>query len=1260
MIHRRHQPVEFDAPSRAWRLGRSARNSVWPVGVVIGGLALVALFTKLPGQYVMDNRLEHAWSPWSLLQDQLNLWVAREGLGRAGEEFWPVAVAVLGILRSAGLSPAAAERVWHAMLLTSAAVGVAACLRVFRPRVGIEHFVAAFVVAFNPCTAVALTPSNVFASYAFAPWLMLCALRAVREDGWRWPATFALLLFAAGSIDAPGLTYATVPAVVAIAQGLVSSRLTRRRALTFVLRASVLVGAILSAALYKLVSGSAALTQRLASTESPEFVNVASSWAESWRGLGTWILYFAGPWGLPKPEAARFLNSPLVVLATFSAPVAGLGFLWRSRWRHRSLWACLLVVSLVLMVGSYPPEQPPPLGSALLLAYRRWLPLWGWRSSYKAAPGWAISVGVLAGLGVRRLLPLPGNGWWERGWTRWRTGTATVLILGIGVTSASFWTGPLYARSAVVPPVPGYWREALGWLDSQPGDGRVLVLPGTTITDYRWGYAGGDIIGPLLGRRHLSRVSFPYSTELAADLLAHLDSELTRGYQPGALAPIAQRLGIEFVLIRNDLDWVRARRARPSQLEALRRDPQVVRVRTFGSVGENVLAPGDKSLAALVEAKLPPVEVYRVQAPIMQIAESEKPPVLVSGDGEAWGPMARRGLLDRYGAVRYTAQLSRREVLAQLQQGAAVVISDSNRRRWSMVNDRTDESSYTLPLSVATKAAPRGLFGRPGSFSYTSYEDVADFSASSYGEVFGHLGPQSRPPNAFDGDIRSEWSTSGIGTGKGSWVKAELRQQVRLSRVAVVTVEKPGWRRVTAVRLRFSTGDDVTAAVKDGFADIRFASRLTKSITVQIESEEGWGAAIGIAEVGLEGVKTVERVHLPDDMVRLARATPSISRALAAAPLEYQMVRQRSDDGADEELALRRVVAVDRSRTFLGSGWMRTGSETSERTLAAVLGGYPRAYGTSREGPLDYGGLAAFDGGFDKGWRSSPKAGERLAFDLAPQPVSYLDVAVATWRSGPRPLALRLHTDEGPQAEVAVPDTSCGGDRCISRVRIPASLRSASHLELEVSAVAAGSGGPPILELAEVEVNGRPNRASSQSVSSDCIPGLISVDGVPRSVRIDGTAEAAIQGRPLRLEMCDPLELGAGVHRIDSAAEIYVNELVLASPGRTSPGPPASVEIENLRRGPAALEMKVTSDGPVRVTTGDSYDARWRLHRAGRPAQPPLRGEVLSTWVVEAGTHNLRIDYPPQRTYRALLVVSGLALLASLVLALPRAARRPQ
>ena len=431
------------------------------------------------------------------------------------------------------------------------------------------------------------------------------------------------------------------------------------------------------------------------------------------------------------------------------------------------------------MVGAYPIDAPSPLGRLLLDVYDAIPPLYGFRNTYKAGPALL--------LGLAGLLAVAATGIFARASRRHRG----VLIAGIACVaglvlwSFPFWTGDVYARPGMTA-VPTYYRSAISWLDDQPGSGRALILPGSGFTVYRWGSPGDDIFDALMQRTNVASTLRPRSAPQSANLVNALYGVLDSGKDPaGAVPQILRRLGIEYVVVRNDLDWQLTNSSRPAALDALRRDPGLQLARSFGAPGKNVVAPGDDSPDAEAERTLPPVEVYRVTggSPVVDLRAADAQ-LLVSGDGEAWPTLAARGELDGR-TVRYTGDLDATQLAAALDDGAPLVVTDTNRRRQGVLGAIGARPGPTLTARQSPARGVASLFSAAGSQTVLARGDVASITTS------GPLGftpstAESRIENAFDGDPATSWLTAPLVDQLGQTIHIEFSRPVELREARIV------------------------------------------------------------------------------------------------------------------------------------------------------------------------------------------------------------------------------------------------------------------------------------------------------------------------------------------------------------------------------------------------------------------------------------------------------------------------------------------
>ncbi len=1239
--------------------------------VAIGvGLALVSLATTLvnaAGNYVGDNRFEQYWAPGGRLLRETALWDGGRGLGRVAEEFWPSTVPI-ALFRAIGCSPTLAERLWHASLLTLAGVGVLLVVRTFVPRVGAPHALAAFAYAFNPFSAVFLLPSVLFWNYVIAPFVVLALLRGVAEPrSWRWPAVLALVVFSAGNADLPGTVYVVALLVPTAFYVVAVERSARWRDVgAFLLRGALLTTLCAAAALTKASFGAASLEARLAATELPRRVNVTSSWSESWRGLGFWLTYFGDADDLGRLPGGRYYWESIPgALITFLAPVGALVAVAWTRWRPRWLFVALGLTSLVTMVGSYQPDDPPPLGRAILAAFENVSTLASLRNTYKAGPGLAMATAVLLAVltvtlarRVGRRSPL---------WSRMPYVGAAVVI---AAAAGPFVNGGLYPDRAQMEELPGYWQEALEFVDEQPGEGRVLVLPGTTKTAYRWGWPGDDIFDAFL-RRHPNVIAnaFPLSEPLVASAIDALDDQVAAGtIAPGTVASVARRLGITQVIIRNDLDWDRSEVARPQELDPLRSDPSLVLAASFGERGENVVAPDDDSVTARFEQALPPVEVYDVTASTgPALGRAALAPAIVAGDGSSMAQIGAHGAVEDGRPIRFSGEVDGDELVDALTAGAPLVVTDSNRRRVVRLRGAVPTRSETLSEGQELDQAPDDLWDRPGSQSVATFHDAQRISATASGTRLTGFQPWLRPANAFDDDPATMWLTGGLEDPVGNRIRVDLARPVVLSGVDLAPFRpSDGGRAVAAARLHFSSGEPVEVPLDaEATTPVTFSPRETTFVEVEVAEVTPAGeAAVGFREIDIPGLDLREHIRVPDDLFRRADEDTELAAALAEVPTTYLFERLIGRGELAEEQALRRQFAMRQAGPADLSGTLALHPELSDERISAVLAAFDGddvvSSGSSRfEGELAHRGEQATDGDPTTAWGVRPEEGEVLTVTFPAQEVAA--VRIRALSEAATSLDSVVVTAGERSGEVELEATGCDGEGCArtGQFELPEAQR-VGRVEVRVGRTGPGTDQP--VRIAEVEVDGPEGTVVAGTRRGDaCAAGLLAVDGEDVPLRLAADArEELVDGQSVPFQSCEPVDLGAGDHELHSEGP-FLDRLALAlDQDDLTPARGVEPTVEVVERTPDRLRLEVEADGPAWVGTGQSYDPRWTATADGTDLGPPVPIDGQSSWMVESGEHEIELAFQPAGRYRSALIVTILAVALCVGLALaPRRSTGP-
>jgi hypothetical protein len=1248
--------IPYTAPrARSW-LDRPLR--IRNLGIVFGALALLFVLTAQPNHYVVDNLFAWFWRPTAVLRSWRSPWGTQGGLGAARPDFSPVFVGGIAIVRGLGASAAIAERLAHAVLLVTAALGAVQVVRLFAPRVRALHAIAGLLYMVNPYSATFVVPSALFLNYALAPWFVYVVVRGVRGETGRarWAACFALLVFVAGMSNIPGLGWALLPVVPALVYVVGIERRARTRdAVAFFALAGMLTLLVMAGGLVKMRLGAPRLAENLNNTETLGVVSIASSWSESWRGLGFWLSYWSDAHGYAIERTKSLFTSPALVAATFAWPVGALASLRVSRWRPRLVFAAIAIAALVGMVGIYPYTQPTPFGRVLRVAYDHFPSLYGFRNSYKAGAGLMLGLSVLLAIGIVSTV---------RRWTHpAMRATLVVATLALLVaTTYPFWTGGLYGRGGSTRPtsVPAYYPAAFSWLDAHLGDSRVLILPGTANSWYRWGYVGDDIVDAYMTHDYVLRGLLPLSNTEANSIVAAIDDRVNDGtLQPGMLGPLARRLGIRYVMLRNDLDWQRSERPRPAALAPVRHDPDLARVATFGNPGENVTSLLDTSPQAHTEQDLPPVEIYEVRG-------SGEPPrvvsadhsILLSGDGAAWPLLARNGALNGSQGVISTRTLDRSTLESELEGGAGVVVSDTNRRATSFVTQTSQETSYTLARS---DTPARGLAVTNDASSaqtvatFTDATDVREISATS------RSAPDGRPALAFDGDKQTAWLADAF-----SPPDARLRVDLRVPRVvshANLIAARPlgEGRNLTGVKLRFSDGTTVPVGLENGSASVDFAPRRTDWIEIVIDRVAGPGVRpIGLAEVSFPGIALDESIALPEDVFTLAAGSASASRMLERAPFRYQFERQRTAT-SDIEARLDRTFRVAGTHEFDAAGTLELDRSVSDSLVDHVFGGPSGAAGSARyDVRLANSGSNAFDGNLATGWIAPPTIGTSLMLRFPSQPVLHLSIVA---RSGPGLSRLTgVHVDIGNvRRDVALaPTSSCpvglvaDPHPCtlVGEVDIPRTVATQARIAIAAIDARPGAFGAAPVRIDEVMLNFRPNPTSVSGVSNDalggCVDDIVRIDGRSVPVRIHGTRQDLLAGKPVSFSGCGSTVLGSGSHALRTM--VPVDDLTLAdgprSSTRTSSGT-SSGSVALLARSASAENLRVSAPAGSTLIGGFSFDGNWRATLDGRRLSGPISVDGQSAWVLPRplANENVHFSYAPQKSYDIALLVSLAGLL---------------
>jgi arabinofuranan 3-O-arabinosyltransferase len=1175
---------------------------------------------------------------------------------------------------TAGVPDWVAQRLWLGTVMVAAGAGVLYLLRTL----GIRHLpsvvAAALVYELSPYLLhYAARISVILLPWAALPWLLALTHRSLqRPRSWRHPAAFALVVATAGGVNATALVLAGLAPLVWVLWSL--RTIPWRDVLAAVARIGVLS---VVCSLWWMsglwVQGGWGI-DILRYTETVETVARTSLSSEVLRGLGYWFFYGGdklGSWIEPGRSYTQVL--PLLAVG-FLVPVLAFTAASVLRWRHRTPFVVFVVLGTAVAVGAYPYDAPSPIGGAFKAFATSSTVGLALRSTPRAIPLVALGLAVLIGaaLAARRATAIA-------------VAVGAVAVLGI----PPLWTGDVIGDNLQRDEdIPTYWLEAADALDDGDAATRVLELPGTDFASYRWGSTVDPITPGLIDRPYVARELIPYGTPASADLLIAFDRRLQEMvHDPASLAPIARLLGVGDIVLRSDLQYERYRTPRPRTLWASLRE------RTEG-IGEPV-GYGDPTpnraidrLPLRDEVYLsseqgaddpPPVAVLSVEDPLPIVrARSASSPVLLAGDGEGLVEAAAAGLLGGDGVVLYSAALTDDERAEAVEDGALLVLTDTNRqrgRRWATMRDNAGytESRGESPVrdDPSDNRLPLWPDARADSYTYVDQRGVRLVQASAYGNPVSFT-PEDRPANAIDRDPTSAWRVGALDeVGGEQWV-LEVNEPVTASSLEVVQPSF-GNRWITKLEVVINRESVVTVDL-----DQRSFSPEGQRIDLPQEHEiERLELVIRGDNVGrlprydgYSGVGFTD-IRIGDDPVRVDETTVLPTDLLVPGtegrPLAIVLARMRSNPieptSGDEELAMSRTFDLRDDRRFDLDGQVRLSAALPDERIDAVLGGIIPVRASSRlRGDLMTRGASAVDGDASTAWTTGfgEQRGQWLEVEADEAiVVSSLDLTFLDDGDHSVPTKLRV-SGGGESVDVDVP---AGG----GAVRLPRPIAgSPVRVEVldvrEVQTTDWYSERPITMPIGVVELGlGTQVIPPSGRIDDTCRADLLALDGAPVSVRLRGTVADALARRPIGIEPCGEITVPSGRHELrateGATTGFDLDRLVLTDGVDASPGalPTAATDasIDVVSSGRASVTVDVSGDEPFWLVLGQSHSLGWSA--SDGLGEPTLVDGYANGWLVDPAEHDrITLTFTPQRTVNIALIASALgALLCLAILLLP-------
>ena len=1202
-------------------------------GALAGALYVVVTLLMLlqrPGTTTYDTRAELTERPGDFLAGAFTLWHPESNFG----EFQNQAYGFLFpqgtwfvLTDLVGMPGWVSQRLWSALLLVVACEGArraAAALGLPAPAAllaGIAYLASPRLLG----TVVVQTGESL--PGAVMPWLVLAVVLHLR--GAISARRSALLSGAAvvcmGGVNAVetagSLPLAIILVVWALRRGLVGRR--------YVAGWFLAVG--LACAWW-------ALPLLLLARYAPPFYEYVESatdttavigWSEAARGDSSWIAYVLSgdqPWW---PAAFHLAVDPLLVgvaAAVAGIGLAGLALLGTEVRRPLMLAAVLGLGCLTVAHGGIAGAPVAEPVRALLDGT-----LQIFRNVHKIDPVVRLPLAVGFGyagwqLTTRATGRLPAL-------VPWQPALLMVPVLLVLTLARPFVVDD--ARTPGWDEIADHWQDARSYLAengvAEGGDGRALVVPGSSFAQQDWGWTIDEPLTILGGVATATRSQVPLIPGQSIRFLSALDQLISTGRATEALGGQLARAGITHVVIRRDLLLGPTRSPHPGGAAVSLARAGLERVAGFGTTANG---------AAVVEVfEVPGSQPVLRAAPVADVRTVRGAPESVLG-------LQGAGLV----APGQPTVLEGEDGWA----APADVVTDSNQRRERAFggNDEALSAVLTADEPWRTDRAAHDYPAVPGSppvvARYDGLDELTASSAQGYADNFGPVTPQTGPYAAVDGDLDTHWVTSHATDPEEQWLRLTFDEPRAIHEVTITTVADDPV--VVPVRtLEVVAGDQrVRAPVNVSGAPTEVPLDGSEVDGVEVRVVEA-ATASGRARVGLREV-SVDDLQPRRTLVVPGAIAPDAAWTFGSAPGRRACVITLGSPDCDvfrirapeEQGGLDRTFTLDASqRVRLTGQVVARGTPEAARLLDVVQHRLP-VTGSSTYG-LD------------------PRVSPRFAYDGQPTTawVSADDDLFPTltfrWRS---PRTVRgIEVVGGPEDAPAAAVVTAG--RRVQRVALPRGggavpIRPVTTRKLHVRFEKASAGRRvvvPEIRLTGLDVT----RPFLPDAPTGAVCGLgpeVRIDGERVPTRVTGTLADVVNGSPLELEACRlrdgatrTVTLGPGEHRlfVPPSAEYQVVEATGTPEGADPLGTAEARSVEVVTWDSTSRSARVSGGPATLLHLPENFNSGWVAEVDGEPLEPLRVDGWQQGWVLPAGdATTVELRYAPQRTY-AVLLPAGLA-----------------
>ncbi|HEX5289543.1 MAG TPA: alpha-(1-_3)-arabinofuranosyltransferase family protein [Streptosporangiaceae bacterium] len=1208
------------------------------------GLVLTLLpFVTAPGRIISDTKFELAVNPSGFLSGALTLWDPQQFgglLNQAVGYLFPMGP-FFELLKLLAVPGWIAQRLWLAGLLLAAFGGTALLagrLGIGTPR---TRLAAGLAYALSPAALSMIgQTSGEFLPMAMLPWIILpltdmhpwvsgAGGRPGVAGRARAVARSAVAVALCSGMNAASTAAVLLPAVIYILTrpGIRS----RARLLGWWLPAVALVSSSWSIPLVLLSKYGVSIVPF---TESAQVTSSTTSLLNIFRGTESWIGYQAVNGQPGRPLAFQLATSLLPAVLTGLLAALGLAGLVQIRERRFLLWSAL--GGVVIMSLGYASGLGSPLEHQLIGLVNG--PAAPFRNLWKFDPmlRLPLALGFAHLMAAARVPQL-----------RAALVAAAALCLG-GVATLGFATG--LASPGSFGQLPAYWVSAADWVTAHAGNQAVLVEPGSQFGSYLWGAPMDDVLQALTTADYAERNLGVVGSVGNERLLNAIDQQLAAGEGSAGLAEVLARMGVKYVLVRNDLSGSALDGTWPARVQdALAASPGLTLAAQFGPPAGR---PHAADAVSSFRAPYPAVQVYQVAgAEPTAVVQPATDTLRVYGAPESELTLAGEGLLGQRPVLLNSDGAA--------QPVAGSVVTDSLRRRVVNFGELRTNFSPTLTgtqpadtfLSADDYTAP--AWGKDQAVA--RYAGIRNVTASSAGSDITTFASQwatgALPYAAMDGNLATMWESGSFDGPLGQWIRVDFDSAVNPGTIMVAFADNAAiGPPVTQVTVATAAGK-FTEAVQDTgkLQPLQVPPgasawlRLTVTGLGSLPSAPRLGTQVGVAEIDVPGVSASRTIVAPPapgpdpSAVVLAKAQPYQSGCMLTS--QRWVCSPKLEALTEEEYGFSHAFDEPAAEpgTLRGSAILLNSSLADHDAVVGRDQPVATASSTYTADPQDQ-PMSAFDGDPATAWIASPA-------DPAP---------ALTIRWGRRRTVSGITIERPPGASglTQVLITGSRGQRRGAMIGASGAVRFAPMLTTKLTIAFTTDRAP--LQVSDVVIPGVPLiRVPAARFRLPCGLGpRVAVNGRAVPTRVSGTFADLLNDAPVQFTACRRVALAAGANQVTEphSDAFDVQDVVIgavpaghAAAASAGPTPPAAT----VRAWTSSVRtLRVTAAARSYLEVNENFNAGWQAVLAGHRLQPVQLDGWKQAWVLPAGSAGLvTLTYQPESLYRD-AVAGGLVVLA--------------